>query len=211
MAISAAADAGRSEFRARCHPLIAPMPQMRATVVLVHGAWRGPLCWELRTPYRCSTSMAADRAGPLFYSDCPDAIRDWAVAQLRPHLGQALSKAGGPAGLAPAAEHLCRLRRAAQALPPRIQREGYGPRAQGCGPRQRPFAVPVAATATGAGANRRRELPLYCAARLTDAASESGGTGRRAGFRFQWGNPWGFESLLSHQAHSRRLEFQNRI
>ncbi len=29
--------------------------------------------------------------------------------------------------------------------------------------------------------------------------SESGGIGRRAGFRFQWGNPWEFESPLSHQ------------
>ena len=28
---------------------------------------------------------------------------------------------------------------------------------------------------------------------------ESGGTGRRAGFRCQWGNPWEFESPLSHQ------------
>jgi hypothetical protein len=27
---------------------------------------------------------------------------------------------------------------------------------------------------------------------------ESGGIGRRAGFRFQWGNPWEFESPLSH-------------
>ncbi len=27
---------------------------------------------------------------------------------------------------------------------------------------------------------------------------ESGGTGRRAGFRIQWGNLWGFESPLSH-------------
>ncbi len=26
-----------------------------------------------------------------------------------------------------------------------------------------------------------------------------GGTGRRAGFRYQWGNPWGFESLRPHQ------------
>ena len=30
---------------------------------------------------------------------------------------------------------------------------------------------------------------------------ESGGTGRRAGFRYQWGNPWEFESPLSHQYH----------
>ena len=30
-------------------------------------------------------------------------------------------------------------------------------------------------------------------------ARESGGIGRRAGFRTPWGNPWGFESPLSHQ------------
>ena len=30
--------------------------------------------------------------------------------------------------------------------------------------------------------------------------SESGGIGRHAGFRTQWGNLWGFESPLSHQA-----------
>ena len=29
------------------------------------------------------------------------------------------------------------------------------------------------------------------------AASASGGTGRRAGFRILWGNPWGFESPLA--------------
>lgn len=31
---------------------------------------------------------------------------------------------------------------------------------------------------------------------------ESGGIGRRAGFRFQWGNPWEFESPLSYQFKS---------
>ena len=30
------------------------------------------------------------------------------------------------------------------------------------------------------------------------ASGESGGIGIRAGFRCQWGNPWGFESPLSH-------------
>ena len=30
------------------------------------------------------------------------------------------------------------------------------------------------------------------------AACERGGTGRRAGFRSRWGNPWGFESPRSH-------------
>ena len=28
----------------------------------------------------------------------------------------------------------------------------------------------------------------------------SGGIGRRAGLRIQWGNPWGFESPLSHSS-----------
>src|SRR5438094_1289391 len=29
--------------------------------------------------------------------------------------------------------------------------------------------------------------------------SDRGGTGRRAGLRILWGNPWGFESLRSHR------------
>jgi trigger factor len=33
---------------------------------------------------------------------------------------------------------------------------------------------------------------------------ESGGTGRRAGFRILWDNPWGFDSPLSHQEPSVR-------
>ena len=40
---------------------------------------------------------------------------------------------------------------------------------------------------------------------LDRTACESGGTGRRAGFRFLWGNPWGFESPLSHSLLCRRL------
>ena len=43
------------------------------------------------------------------------------------------------------------------------------------------------------------------AARMTCAHSECGGTGRRAGFRFQWGNPWGFESLHSHHIYTERV------
>ena len=35
--------------------------------------------------------------------------------------------------------------------------------------------------------------------------SESGGIGRRAGFRIQWGNPWGFESPLSHLLLTKQL------
>src|SRR5690606_38597788 len=33
---------------------------------------------------------------------------------------------------------------------------------------------------------------------------ESGGIGRRAGLRIQWGNPWEFESPLSHHIFTRR-------
>ena len=32
--------------------------------------------------------------------------------------------------------------------------------------------------------------------------SEDGGTGRRAGFRIQWGNPWGFDSPSSHMEYT---------
>ena len=41
---------------------------------------------------------------------------------------------------------------------------------------------------------------FYRAGFRTDSIflGESGGIGRRAGFRFQWGNPWEFESPLSH-------------
>src|SRR5207302_719693 len=34
---------------------------------------------------------------------------------------------------------------------------------------------------------------------------ESGGTGRRAGLRIPWGNPWGFDPPLSHQEKARRV------
>ena len=33
---------------------------------------------------------------------------------------------------------------------------------------------------------------------------ERGGTGRRTGFRFQRGNPWGFESLRSHHLSKKK-------
>jgi trigger factor len=42
------------------------------------------------------------------------------------------------------------------------------------------------------------EMAAPCDDNGPSAVRESGGTGRRAGFRFQWGNLWGFESPLSH-------------
>ena len=43
---------------------------------------------------------------------------------------------------------------------------------------------------------RHRIHPTNCG---SFSRSESGGIGRRAGFRIRWGDPWGFESPLSHQ------------
>src|SRR5437016_5469142 len=44
--------------------------------------------------------------------------------------------------------------------------------------------------------------------RHSSSACESGETGRRVGFRFRWGNPWGFDSPLSHHpaAASARMQ-----
>ena len=43
---------------------------------------------------------------------------------------------------------------------------------------------------------------LKLAVKIIQIAGECGETGRRAGFRFQWGNPWEFESPHSHQPSS---------
>ena len=42
---------------------------------------------------------------------------------------------------------------------------------------------------------------------LSARRRESGGIGRRAGLRIQWGNPWEFESPLSH--HLRPGDYEN--
>ena len=42
------------------------------------------------------------------------------------------------------------------------------------------------------------------------AARDRGGTGRRAGLRILWGNPWGFESLRSHRQHLTTLRAARR-
>jgi len=206
---------------------VAPGP--RATVVLVHGAWHGPWCWELLRPYleaeglgvQCPAlpsagpvpaDLAADasrvrevlrrvsgpvvlcghsyggmvisatdteradvralvylcaymtapgqslesslrdagerrpghwarplpdgrcrvdarRAADLFYHDCPDATRNWAVTQLRPHWAGVL---GEPIAMPAWQRHRCTYVQCTgdRALDPRIQREIYAPRAR---------------------------------------------------------------------------------
>lgn len=205
------------------------MPAPRATVVLVHGAWHGPWCWQLLRPYleaqglavQCPalpsageapaglaedagqvgevvrgiagpvivcghsyggmvvsaldtgqadirqlvylcaymteageslesslrvagerrpghwvrrledgrTQVDGERAGALFYQDCPDVTRSWAIDRLRPHWGQVLTQSvPHPAWQRhPSCYLLCSEDRA---LAPRIQREVYAARAQ---------------------------------------------------------------------------------
>ena len=59
-------------------------------------------------------------------------------------------------------------------------------------------SIPARPTTTGENMyDQIRLLALF--SDLYRIRCESGGTGRRAGFRCQWGNPWEFDSPLSHQ------------
>ena len=59
-------------------------------------------------------------------------------------------------------------------------------------------SIPARPTRTGENMyDQFRLLALF--SNLYRIRCESGGTGRRAGFRCQWGNPWEFDSPLSHQ------------
>ncbi len=88
---------------------------------------RRPGHWIRRQPGG-GTWVDAGRAAALFYDDCAPATQSWAVAQLRPHWGRALSDPAGPAQWRGASTYvLCSEDRA---LAPRIQREVYAPRAR---------------------------------------------------------------------------------
>lgn len=77
------------------------------------------------------TQVDAERAGLLFYQDCPDAIRNWAIGQLRPHWAQVLAQpVDVPAWQRQPTATTYVICNADRALAPRIQREVYGPRAQ---------------------------------------------------------------------------------
>jgi len=75
------------------------------------------------------TEVDATRAAALFYNDCPDATRTWALARLRPHWGRCLAEGvQSPAWRRhPSTYVTCEQDRA---LAPHIQRATYAPRAQ---------------------------------------------------------------------------------
>jgi pimeloyl-ACP methyl ester carboxylesterase len=127
--VISAADTGQADIRHLvyvCAYLPAPGESVESS--LRAAGERRPGHW-IRRRADGSTVVEADRAGALFYQDCSAATRDWAVGQLRPQWGQALSDpVGPPARLRhPSTYVVCS---EDQALPPRIQREIYAPRAQ---------------------------------------------------------------------------------
>jgi pimeloyl-ACP methyl ester carboxylesterase len=71
----------------------------------------------------------AGRAARLFYEDCPDVTRAWALAQLGPQWGRCLSdRVESPAWRRHPSTYVACARD--QVLAPQIQRETYGARAQ---------------------------------------------------------------------------------
>ena len=95
---------------------------------LLKAGERRPGHWIRRLPDG-RTRVDADRAAALFYNDCPEFTQSWAVAQLRPQWGQALSDPAGPALWHRHASTyvVCSEDRV---LAPRIQRDIYSARAQ---------------------------------------------------------------------------------
>jgi pimeloyl-ACP methyl ester carboxylesterase len=89
---------------------------------------RRPGHWVRRLPDG-RTQVDGERAGALFYQDCPGWTQSWAIDQLRPHWAQVLSQpVAHPAWQRhPSCYLVCSEDRA---LAPRIQREVYGARAQ---------------------------------------------------------------------------------
>ncbi len=95
---------------------------------LLEAGERRPGHWIRRRPDG-GTWVDAGRAATLFYNDCPPPTQNWAVAQLRPHWGQAFSDPAGAAlGRRPVSTYVvCSEDRV---LSPRIQRERYATRAE---------------------------------------------------------------------------------
>jgi pimeloyl-ACP methyl ester carboxylesterase len=89
---------------------------------------RRPGHWIRRLPDG-RTQVDGERAGALFYQDCPDLTQSWAIGQLRPHWGQVLAQSvAHPAWHRhPSCYVVCS---EDKALAPPIQREVYAVRAQ---------------------------------------------------------------------------------
>src|ERR1700722_9109017 len=109
-----------------CAYLTVPGESVESSLLQAGKRRRGH--WIRRQPDGAAW-VDAGRATTLFYNDCAPATQSWAVAQLRPHWGRALSDLAGPALSRRQASTyvLCSEDRA---LAPRIQREIYGPRAR---------------------------------------------------------------------------------
>jgi pimeloyl-ACP methyl ester carboxylesterase len=68
------------------------MPEARATLVLVHGAWHGPWCWELLSPHLRGQALAVQTVElPSMTSAVPAGLPEDAA-----HLGEVLRQIAGP-------------------------------------------------------------------------------------------------------------------
>src|ERR1700733_3513011 len=68
------------------------MPEPRATIVLVHGAWHGSWCWELLAPYLRTQSLAVQL---LELPSANHAVPTGLTQDAR-HLNTVLSQLAGP-------------------------------------------------------------------------------------------------------------------
>ena len=127
--VIAAADTTRADVRQWVY-LCAYLAEEGESVEssLLRAGERRPGHWIRRLPDG-RTQVDPDRAAALFYHDCPEPLRRWAAAQLRPQWGQALSDpAGPPEWRRPASTYVvCGEDRV---LAPRIQQQIYSTRAQ---------------------------------------------------------------------------------
>jgi pimeloyl-ACP methyl ester carboxylesterase len=127
--VIAAADTAGADVRHRVY-VCAYLAQEGESVEssLVKAGERRPGHW-IRRQLDGRTRVDAKRAAALFYNDCPPPMQSWAVAQLRPQWGQALSDPVGPAsGRRYASTYVvCSEDRV---LPARIQRQVYSTGAQ---------------------------------------------------------------------------------
>lgn len=127
--VISAADTARADVRHLVY-LCAYMTEAGESLEssLRHAGERRPGHWIRHFPDG-STRVDAARATRLFYEDCPDVTRTWALAQLQPHWGRCLSDCvDSPAWQRHPSTYVACDRD--QVLAPQIQRDTYSARAQ---------------------------------------------------------------------------------